>query len=127
MSLSSDERPAVWVGHVSLQASDLERSTDFWTKLGMRLIVKEDNVSVLELRGGTHLVLLAADEALAPGTHASFDVMVDDIDVAWKQYAQLGFDPSEIQPGSIHRSFTLVDPSGYRVVVNSTHVSDKPV
>ena len=127
MSLSSDERPAVWVGHVSLQASDLGRATDFWTKLGMRLLVKEDTVSVLELRGGTHLVLLSSDKALAPGTAASFDVMVEDIDVAWKQYKELGFDPSEIQPGSIHRSFTLEDPSGYRVVVNSTHVSDGPV
>jgi hypothetical protein len=53
--------------------------------------------------------------------------MVEDVDAAWKDYAELGFEPSEIEDGEIHRSFKLVDPSGYSFTVNSTHVSEFPV
>lgn len=123
----ADERPAAWVGHVVLKATDLARSTDYWEKIGMRLIGTFDTVSVLELRGGTHLVLMETDESLPDGSAASFDVMVEDVDAAWKRYQELGFEPSEIQPGNIHRSFKLRDPSGYQVTVNSSHVGDKPV
>ena len=52
---AKDERPAAWVGHVILKATDLARSTEYWEKIGMRIIVTEDTVSVLELRGGIHV------------------------------------------------------------------------
>lgn len=122
-----DERPAVWVGHVVLKARDLARATDYWEKVGMRLLVSGREVSVLELRGGTHLVLLPSDEPLAEGAPAPFDVMVEDLDAAWKRYGELDFAPSEIERGKIHDSFTMRDPTGYLVTVNSSHVSDKPV
>ncbi|MCZ6465404.1 MAG: VOC family protein [Proteobacteria bacterium] len=124
---AKDERPAAWVGHVILKAADLPRSTDYWEKIGMRIIETHDTVSVLELRGGTHLVLLKSDEPLPEGSAAAFDVMVEDVDAARKRYGELGFEPGEIEVGSIHRSFKLRDPSGYQVTVNSSHASDRPV
>ena len=123
----TDERPATWVGHVSLQATDLDRSTEYWEKIGMRLIGRFDTVSVLELRGGTHLVLIGTDEPLPEGSAASFDVMVEDVHATHRRYQELGFEPSAIEEGNIHSSFTVVDPSGYTVTVNSSHVSDLPV
>ncbi len=122
-----DPRPAVWVGHVTIGATDVAASTDYWSKLGMRVIVSRDEFAVLELRGGTHLVVTPAEKPIEPGTPAPFDVMVDDIEAARKGYAELGFEPSELSPGRIHTSFTMTDPSGYRVLVNSSHVGDLPV
>jgi catechol 2,3-dioxygenase-like lactoylglutathione lyase family enzyme len=114
-----DDRPPVWVGHVRLSVSDLDRSADFWREIGMREIERNADVAVLELRGGTHLVLLpgtpAADEA-------PFDVMVDDLAATHAQWEALGLDPSPITHGSIHSSFTVRDPDGYRVTVDSSHV-----
>jgi catechol 2,3-dioxygenase-like lactoylglutathione lyase family enzyme len=114
-----DNRPPVWIGHVVLSVSDVDRSADFWREIGMREIERNADVAVLELRGGTHLVLLpgapAADEA-------PFDVMVDDLTVTHAQWKARGLDPSPITDGNIHSSFTVRDPDGYCVTVNSSHV-----
>jgi len=54
-----DERPPLWVGHVLLETDRIEETEQFMRKLGMRSVVNRPEVAVLELRGGTHLVLLA--------------------------------------------------------------------
>ncbi len=123
--LAKDERPGVWVGHVALPTPDIPKTRDFMVQLGMRSIADGDDFAILELRGGTHLILTPADEP-ASGP-ADFDLMVDDIDVAHEHFQALGFDPSEIRSGRIHRSFEINAPSGHVVKFNSSHVSDKPV
>ena len=120
-----DERPSVWVGHVALPTPDIPKTRDFMVQLGMRPIADGNDFAVLELRGGTHLVLTPADQP-ASGP-AYFDLMVDDLDAAHEQCKTLGFAPTEIQPGRIHSSFEVNAPSGHVVKFNSTHVSDKPV
>jgi len=122
-----DPRPPVWVGHVALRVADVGPSADYWTQLGLRFITKGDGFAVLELRGGTHLVLLPAEEPVPPGTPAPFDLMVEDVPATHRHFSELGLAPSQIRPGDIHDSFTLRDPSGYDVTVNSSHVSDLPV
>jgi len=120
-----DERPGVWVGHVTLTTRELPATRDFMLALGMRMIGESDEVAVLELRGGTHLVLLRGEE---PGSGpATFDLMVDDLEAAHVRFTSLGLAPSEIQPGRIHRSFSVRSPSGHTVTFNSSHVSDRPV
>ena len=125
--VSNEQPPPVWVGHVILGATDITRSNEYFVKLGMREIVSGDGFAVLELRGGTHLVLTPLEESLPAGSQASFDIMVEDVDAAWERYQELGFEPSEIEDGTIHRSFKLRDPSGYAITVNSSHVSEFPV
>jgi hypothetical protein len=93
--------------------------------LGMRDIAHGDGFAVLELRGGTHLVLLPAD-APASG-EAYFDLMVEDVDATHAELRSKGLEPSEIEAGTIHSSFTLASPSGHTIKFNSTHVSDLPV
>ena len=120
-----DERPQVWVGHVTLPTPDLPATRDFMVQLGMRPIAQGDDFAVFELRGGTHLVLLPSAEP-ASGS-ADFDLMVDDLDATHDHLRILGLAPSEIQAGRIHRSFTISAPSGHTITFNSSHVSDKPV
>ncbi len=120
-----DERPPVWVGHISLDTDRLDESHDFMVSLGMRSLVKGEGFAVLELRAGTHLILSLKDE-FEPG-QADFDLMVEDIEATHARLSGLGIEPSEIEPGTIHQSFTVRDPSGQVIKFNSTHNSDKPV
>ena len=120
-----DDRPSIWVGHVALPTPDIPATRDFMVQLGMRAIAHGDDFAVLELRGGTHLVLTPADAPVSGAAY--FDLMVDDLDQAHAQLRSLGFAPSEIEPGRIHRSFTVAGPSGHSLKFNSSHVSDEPV
>jgi catechol 2,3-dioxygenase-like lactoylglutathione lyase family enzyme len=114
-----DERPPVWVGHLVLNVSDLSRSVEFWREIGMRQVEKNDHVAVLELRGGTHLVLV-------PGTPhpggAPFDLMVEDLEATHAAWTARGLKPSDIERGRIHAAFTVPDPDGHVVTVNDSHV-----
>jgi catechol 2,3-dioxygenase-like lactoylglutathione lyase family enzyme len=124
-----DDRPPVWIGHATLATRDLAGTHDFMTALGMRPIADGEQFAVLELRGGTHVVLLSSNSADAGPI--PFDLMVDDIDAAHREltekFRDRGIEPSPIEPGKIHRSFTLTSPAGHVVTFNSSHVSDQPV
>ena len=113
-------RPSVWIGHAVLTVSDVDTSADYWRDLGMREVERNEHVAVLELRGGTHLVLVPGtppDDADTP-----FDLMVEDVDATHAEWAARGLDPTPIERGRIHAAFTMRDPDGYRVTVNSSHV-----
>ena len=122
-----DERPAIWIGHMFLATTDIEKTASFMGKLGMRNLFQKESIAIFELRGGTHLLLTSTDDRIAFGSKAPFDLMVDDIDTSHATFDELGLSPSTIKEGSNHRSFTINDPSGYEITVNSSHVSDLPV
>ncbi len=125
---AADPRPAVWVGHVVMKVPDVIASRTFCIAIGMRdVVLTDDGVSVLELRGGTHLVLLPSEGPIAENTPAPFDLMVEDISATREQFVAAGFNPGEMLEGSVHQSFTLEEPGGHVFTVNSTHVTDQPV
>ena len=127
MARKEDNRPPVAIGHVSLSVSDIAQTTRYFETLGMRLIHLGETVSILELRGGTHLVVKPADGPIAPRSKAPFDLMVDDIGVAREDYAAKGMAPSAMESSRIHEWFTVRDPDGYEITITSSHVSDQPV
>ena len=122
---ADDQRPDVWVGHIEMDTDQLEASESFMITLGMRSIFKTDEIAILELRAATHLVLVAKDD-IEPGA-ASFDLMVDDLDATHKRLTKAGLSPSAIDEGRIHNRFTVRDPSGHIITVNSSHASGLPV
>ncbi len=91
----------------------------------MREIFSNNSVAVLEMRGGTHLVI--TDEKDSGIIRGSFDLMVDDIEVARNQLLELGYQPGEIERGNIHDSFEIEEPGGTVLLFNSSHVGDLPV
>ena len=113
-------RPSVWIGHAVLTVGDVDRSADFWQLLGMREVERNEHVAVLELRGGTHLVLVPGTPA--ENADAPFDLMVEDVDATHAAWEARGLDLSPIEHGRIHAAFMMCDPDGYRVTVNSSHV-----
>ena len=127
MRKPKEQRPSVWIGHMVLSVPDVSASKTFCLELGMRDVVPDAEVAILELRGGTHLILLPTDEPIESGTTAPFDLMVDDVDATHGDYAAKGLQPSSIEERQFHRSFTVVEPGGHVITVNSTHVSGLPV
>ena len=121
-----DLRPAVWVGHVVLETDRLAESAAFMHKVGMRPIVERPEVAVLELRGGTHLVLIAKPTINAG--EASFDLMVEDLGETHRLFVELGLQPTPIERLSReHDYFKLREPAGHVISFVSNHVSGQPV
>ena len=127
MATKMDGRPPVAIGHVSLTVSDVGQATRFFETVGMRLIHLGETIAVLELRGGTHLVVKPADGPIVPGSKATFDLMVDDIGAARKDYAALGMEPSTMEASRVHEWFTVRGPDGYEITITSSHASDQPI
>lgn len=127
MSQRVDQRPPVAVGHVRLPASNVAASARWLESVGLRPIFQDIDLAVLEFRGGTHVVVRKPDEPLVAGRTAPFDLMVDDIEAARRDYAAKGLAPSEISRGRIHDSFHLVGPDGYDFTVTSSHAGGRPV
>ena len=125
--MSMDGRPRLAVGHVSLEVEDVTGAYAFFVRHGMRGIFKGEDFGVLELRGGTHLVLSRAKATIEPGRKAPFDLMVDDIDEARAEFTGAGVAATEITRGRIHDTFHIEGPGGYRFAVTSSHAGDRAV
>jgi catechol 2,3-dioxygenase-like lactoylglutathione lyase family enzyme len=115
-----DERPPIWLGHSVLTVSDVDRAADFWRRTGMREIHRNAEVAIFELRGGTHVIL--APGTPDPAADVAFDLMVEDLDATHARWAKDGLNVGPIEHGRIHNAFTVTDPDGNRVTVNSSHV-----
>ncbi len=121
--MPEDERPAVAVGHIHLNVTNVNAEFAFFVKHGMRAILERDTFAILELRGGTHLVLQEESNDQPAGQRTPFDLMVDDVDAAHSAYIEDGYETSAIARGNIHDSFTVTSPTGYVIPVNSSHVN----
>jgi len=111
-----DRRPRFGIGHMAITAADVDMMTNFYTDIGMRLVVNMGRMSIVELRGGTHLIIQIGE----PGV-ANLDLIVDDIDETRAVLEAEGASPSVIQRGNPHDRFVATDPEGNTLVVNSNH------
>ena len=127
MSQTLDQKPPVAVGHVRLPATDVAAAARWLETVGLRPIFQDTDLAVLEFRGGTHVVVRRPEQPPVAGTTAPFDLMVDDIEAARRDYAGKGLGPSEISRGRIHDSFHLVGPDGHDFTVTSSHVGGRAV
>ena len=116
----TETRPGIWIGHVAIPADDLAASYDFYLGLGLRSVVRNERIGVLELAGGTHLVLVPRDDGAGFAPSTDVDLMVDDVDAthaAWSEH-----EPTEIVKGGVHRTFRFRDPAGNEIAVHDSHV-----
>jgi hypothetical protein len=125
MMSNDDQRPSVWIGHVAMHSDKVMESREFMLSIGMRHIFSDEGIAVLEMRGGTHLVITSSPESGL--SMSSFDLMVDDIDTSHQKFTSLGLKPTDIERGNIHDEFMVTEPGGTAIRFNSSHVSDLPV
>ncbi|BAZ09961.1 glyoxalase/bleomycin resistance protein/dioxygenase [Calothrix sp. NIES-4071] len=123
-----DNRPTVAIGHVQLLVSNVSTATDFFIKLGLRYIHQSEDIAILELRGGTHLILKEVKRyIMTAGTKAPFDLMVDNIMVTRNFCISNGLFPSPIEKDQVHSWFIITGPDGYLVTIISSHTNGRIV
>ena len=124
--LNEARRPSVGVAHVVLETSTMDRSCQFMRSIGMRPIFDGPEVSIYEMRGGTHLILMRKDEVETG--NAPFDLMVDDLHATHERFKSMGLAPSPIEarPSIDHEVFTVREPTGHVITFFSSHASGKP-
>ena len=127
MANTIDKRPPIAVGHVRLPVKNVLTTSEFPQKLGLRRIFDKDTIAILELRGGTHLILEKSRNRTKPGTQAPVDFMVDDVKKARAKYAKMGMKPTRIKSGTIHSSFFIPGPDGWSFKITSSHAGGRPV
>jgi hypothetical protein len=95
--------------------------------IGMRSVHKGAEVAIFELRGGTHLILIAKSE-IVPGD-APFDLMVEDLRATHQRFTSLGLTPTPIEamPSIDHEFFRVREPAGHLITFYSDHRSGNPV
>ncbi len=120
---SGDQRPKSWIGHIGpIAVADLEASVEFYLAAGMHMAVDLEGAAILELRGGTHLIIAVGPNANGTaGGDAPFDLMVDDVDEAHRSLSAAGYVTTAITKNSNHRCFEVTDPSGWRINVDDSH------
>jgi catechol 2,3-dioxygenase-like lactoylglutathione lyase family enzyme len=138
--------PAAALGHFVMKVSDIGISYQFYTTLGLRPIGIYPDVAIIELRGGTH-VLLFNKNAEVPfslrssqiGQRGAFfgetiDLMIDgksrgDLELYRATLMDGGLSVDEIAQDQFfgHDYFQLVDPDGNGITIYTSHTGDLPV
>jgi len=121
--------PPIAIGHVTLNVSDVGRAADFYRALGLRPILEREELAILELRGGTHLVLFRAEGEPEAGPVRDFDFMVEDIEAAHTAMRGAGVEGTAINEDHAagHLWFEVTDPDGHVLRVFSSHTGGRPV
>jgi catechol 2,3-dioxygenase-like lactoylglutathione lyase family enzyme len=121
--------PPIAIGHVTLSVSDVGPAADFYRALGLRPILRREELAILELRGGTHLVLFRAEGKPEAGPVRAFDFMVEDIEAAHAAMRGAGVEGTAIGEDHVagHLWFEVTDPDGHVLRVFSSHTGGRPV
>jgi catechol 2,3-dioxygenase-like lactoylglutathione lyase family enzyme len=142
----SSDLPAAAFGHFILMVNDIDASYQFYTKLGLRPFGKFPDLAIIELRGGTHILLFCKNDELPPSLTSShlgqrgaslnerLDLMIDgksrsDLELYRKTLTEKGLSVDPIAQDQIfgHGYFQLADPDGNGITVYTSHCEELSV
>ena len=128
------------VGHLAFKVADLESSCQFYAKIGIPPFAIEEKVAIIELRGGTHLLLFEVDQLAGEGMAESltgqfherfaerFDLMIKGKSLDELQEYRLELISRGIAAGEIpdetffgHHLFCIKDPDGNGITIYTSH------
>ena len=128
------------VAHLVFKVADLKSSCGFYSNLGIPPFYIEEKIAIIELRGGTHLVLLSVDEPAGEDIAESltgqfhkrfseqFDLMIKgkDLDELRQYRSELisrGIAAGEIPHETFfgHHLFCIKDPDGNGITIYTSH------
>lgn len=142
----STNLPAAAIGHFVMRVNDIKLSYEFYTKLGLRPAALYPDVGIIELRGGTHILLVNKNEespfpiaASHVGQRGSFfneklDLMIDgkskkDLELYRNTLIEKGISIDPIAEDLLfgHGYFQLVDLDDNGITVYTSHTGELPV
>jgi catechol-2,3-dioxygenase len=128
------------VAHLALKVADLKSSCQFYSNLGIPPFAVEEKVAIIELRGGTHLLLLEVDQLAGEGVTQSltgqfhkrfseqFDLMIkgkglDELKTYRSELISRGIAAGPIPDETFfgHHLFCIKDPDGNGVTIYTSH------
>ena len=128
------------VAHLVFKVADLKSSCQFYSNLGLPPFTIDDKVAIIELRGGTHLLLLEVDQLAGEGVAESltgqfhkrfseqFDLMIkgNGVNELKKYRSELisrGIAAGEIPDETFfgHHLFCIKDPDGNGITIYTSH------
>src|ERR1700676_3209749 len=132
--------PELAVAHLVFKVADLKSSRQFYSNLGLPPFFIEEKIAIIELRGGTHLVLLSVDEPAGGDVAESvtgqfhkrfseqFDLMIKGKDLNELENYRLELISRGIAAGEIpdekffgHYLFCIKDPDGNGITIYTSH------
>ena len=138
--------PAVAFGHFVMKVNDIGISYQFYTKLGLRPSGIFPDLAIIELKGGTHILLFSIHDELPfslgsshLGQRAAFfnerlDLMIDgrsrsDLERYRTALIEKGLAVDAIAQDQFfgHAYFQLVDPDGNGITVYTSHTEESSV
>jgi catechol-2,3-dioxygenase len=128
------------VAHLVFKVADLKSSCEFYSNLGIPPFAIEEGVAIIELRGGTHLLLLEVDQLAGEGVAESltgqfherfaeqFDLMIkgkglNELEKYRLELISRGIAAGEIPDETFfgHHLFCLKDPDGNGITIYTSH------
>ncbi|HSX14874.1 MAG TPA: VOC family protein [Candidatus Saccharimonadales bacterium] len=123
----------------SYYVSDLDKTADFYTKLGLQIKERTDNRIVIYLNWYRIDLVKAGPEDYAEfrdeadkgdkGAGVFLYFNVDDVDATYKELADAGIKPATEpadQPWG-NREFVILDPDGYKLVIFKRKAAKNPL
>jgi catechol 2,3-dioxygenase-like lactoylglutathione lyase family enzyme len=143
----NNSSPTVAFGHFVMKVSDIDISYQFYTKLGLRPFHIYPDLAVVELRGGTHILLFSKNDELTSSLSSShlgqrggvsfnerLDLMIDgksrsDLELYRVTLMEKGLSVDAIAQDQFfgHDYFQLVDPDGNGITVYTSHTEELSV
>jgi catechol-2,3-dioxygenase len=128
------------VAHLVLKVADLRSSCQFYSNLGTPPFYTDEETAIIELRGGTHLILLSVNSAAGEGIAESltgqfhkrfseqFDLMIegkglDELKTYRSELISRGIAAGAIPDETFfgHHLFCIKDPDGNGVTIYTSH------
>jgi catechol 2,3-dioxygenase-like lactoylglutathione lyase family enzyme len=142
----STDLPAAALGHFIMKVNDIDISYRFYTNLGLRPFGIFPDLAIVELRGGTHILLFNKNDEL-PSTLSSsqlgqrgasfnerLDLMIggksrNDLELYRAALMARGLSVDAIAQDQFfgHDYFQLVDPDGNGITVYTSHTGELSV
>ena len=132
--------PELAVAHLVFKVADLKISCQFYSNLGLPpfAILEDEKAAIVELRGGTHLLLLEGDqladmaESVTGQFHKrlseQFDLMIKGKGLNELKKYRLDLISRGIAAGEIpdemfygHHLFSIKDPDGHGITIYTSH------
>jgi catechol 2,3-dioxygenase-like lactoylglutathione lyase family enzyme len=138
--------PAAAFGHFVMKVNDIDMSYRFYTKLGLRPFGIFPDLAIIELRGGTHILLFGKNEEVPFSISSSLlgqrggffnerlDLMIegksrDDLELYRANLLEKGLSVDAIARDQFfgHDYFQLADPDGNGITVYTSHTGELSV